>query len=526
MKPLKLTMCAFGPYSDKSKIDFENLWKTGVFLITGDTGAGKTTIFDAISFALYGEASGGRERRASKSFRSDYAKPEAETYVEFEFEHKGKRYTATRRPEYERPKKRGEGTVVSPATAALYEGQICLADKTTEVTELITRILGLDRKQFAMTMMIAQGDFLKILKAKSDERRDLFKKLFNTANYSELTERLKLKFSENEAERRSVQLKSEQALRTVEIDADFPQKTLLEYLLTTPAQTAALLDAIKELIEFEVQKRQNLETMQKRLSDQRDALLKAYEAARSINAQFDELDKNRAAAEQLNGQQAEINEKSTRLAKARKALNISPIEALYTGRCKDVNMLTETAGRLESAIKTQTELLSKLQTEFEVAQRQAECIDALNVRIQGLQECIPLLSSLEAALRDIKQLRSSFEQAYKVSTLADEAYINIKALYYSSQYGLIAQTLTEGEPCPVCGSTLHPAPAAMPESSATQEELEVAEARKTAQTNSLRRPKIGSTQSKRNMRAISVNLPKKRWPRIPRWSSSGGRLQT
>ena len=123
MKPLKLTMSAFGPYADITCVDFTLLGESGVFLVTGDTGAGKTTIYDAISFALYGEASGGSERRAGKSFRSDYASPDTETYVEFVFEQRGKHYKITRSPEYERRKKRGEGLYRADRTSTIKRAQ-------------------------------------------------------------------------------------------------------------------------------------------------------------------------------------------------------------------------------------------------------------------------------------------------------------------------------------------------------------------------------------------------------------------
>ena len=179
MKPVKLVMSAFGPYARKTEIDFEKLGDSGLFLITGDTGAGKTTIFDAISFALYGEASGGSERRASKSFRSDYASPADETYVEYTFRHKQDLWQLRRNPEYVRAKKVGDGTTKQAAYAELLHpdsGEVwCGVD---EVRAKVQQIIGLTRDQFSQTVMIAQGDFLKILNAKSDTRKQLFQKLF------------------------------------------------------------------------------------------------------------------------------------------------------------------------------------------------------------------------------------------------------------------------------------------------------------------------------------------------------------
>ena len=192
MRPLQLTMSAFGPYASVTNLDLSRLGSSGLYLITGDTGAGKTTIYDAISFALYGEASGGSERRAGKSFRSDYASIDTETYVEFVFEQKGRHYTITRSPEYERRKKRGEGTAKSAASVSLTcEETGDIKTRQDEVKAAVLDIIGLDRKQFAQTVMLPQGNFLAILNAATEERRTLFRQIFGTAVYSQLQEQLR-----------------------------------------------------------------------------------------------------------------------------------------------------------------------------------------------------------------------------------------------------------------------------------------------------------------------------------------------
>ena len=192
MKPIKLTMSAFGPYAGTAVVDFEKFRQNGVFLITGDTGAGKTTIFDGISFALYGISSGGRGRREVRSFRSDFASLTDETFVEFEFMHKGNTYRIKRNPDYERAKLRGEGTTKKAAFAEFecYETGENVSG-TDNVDKRIKALIGLDQEQFSQTVMIAQGDFMKILNAKSDERKTLFQKLFNTMDYEKIQYRLK-----------------------------------------------------------------------------------------------------------------------------------------------------------------------------------------------------------------------------------------------------------------------------------------------------------------------------------------------
>ena len=192
MRPLKLTMSAFGPYAGVMKLDFETLGTCGLYLITGDTGAGKTTIFDAISFALFGEASGGN--REPGMLRSKYADPSTPTEVTLTFRYAGKEYTITRNPEYMKPKTKGKdkGDAMTKQTAGatLTYPDGHLVTKPKEVNTAIRDILGLDREQFAQVAMIAQGDFLKLLLADTKQRQAIFRNIFHTNLYVELQDQL------------------------------------------------------------------------------------------------------------------------------------------------------------------------------------------------------------------------------------------------------------------------------------------------------------------------------------------------
>ena len=190
MKPEKLVISAFGPYADRTEIDFTKLGGQGIYLITGDTGAGKTTIFDAITFALYGEASG--QVRDSAMFRSKYAAEEIETYVEFLFSWRGKSYQVIRNPEYLARKKRGTGYTVRKSDATLvYPDERQPVTKAKEVTRAVTELLGLDYRQFTQIAMIAQGDFQKLLLAGTAQRGEIFRQLFHTELYQSLQLKLK-----------------------------------------------------------------------------------------------------------------------------------------------------------------------------------------------------------------------------------------------------------------------------------------------------------------------------------------------
>lgn len=190
MKPVRLIISAFGPYAEKTTIDFSHLGGRGLYLITGDTGAGKTTIFDAIAFALYGEASG--DVRRPDMFRSRYAKDSEATYVEFTFDYGSARYVVKRNPEYLRPKTKGAGYTVQKADAQLiYPDERQPVTKMKEVTKAVTELLGLDRRQFTQIAMIAQGDFQKLLLASTEERGGIFRQIFNTSLYQRIQEQLK-----------------------------------------------------------------------------------------------------------------------------------------------------------------------------------------------------------------------------------------------------------------------------------------------------------------------------------------------
>ena len=189
MRPLKLTVSAFGPYAGKVIMDLERLEEQGLYLITGDTGAGKTTIFDAITYALYGEPSG--SDRDPSMFRSKYAQPETPTQVELVFSYGGKIYTVRRNPEYERPAKKGGGTTIQKADAELALPDGRLVTKAREVNREIAGIIGLDRSQFSQIAMIAQGDFRKLLQADTKSRQEIFREIFKTRYYMVFQEKMK-----------------------------------------------------------------------------------------------------------------------------------------------------------------------------------------------------------------------------------------------------------------------------------------------------------------------------------------------
>ena len=199
MRPLKLTIAGFGPYAGTQELDFTSLGRSGLYLITGDTGAGKTTIFDAITFALFGEASGGD--RSADMLRSKYTKDADPTFVELTFAYGGKEYTVRRNPEYERAKTKGTGTTKQLAGAQLIYPDGHSVTKTKEVDQAVRDIIGLTREQFSQVAMISQGDFRKLLQADTKERQKIFRDIFGTGLYVSLQEQLKARAAELKAQR-------------------------------------------------------------------------------------------------------------------------------------------------------------------------------------------------------------------------------------------------------------------------------------------------------------------------------------
>lgn len=182
-------MSAFGPYAGQTTVDFDALGTTGLYLITGDTGAGKTTIFDAIAYALYGEASG--ETRESSMLRSKYAEPETPTFVELIFANGGRALHRAPQPRIyapENPRHRHD-RAESGRRATMPDGRVIT--KTREVTAAVTEVIGVDRAQFSRIAMIAQGEFRRLLLAQTDERKAIFRQIFRTGKYLALQNRLK-----------------------------------------------------------------------------------------------------------------------------------------------------------------------------------------------------------------------------------------------------------------------------------------------------------------------------------------------
>ena len=306
MRPLKLTLSAFGPYAGETVLELEKLGRGGLYLVTGDTGAGKTTLFDAITYALYDHSSGGV--REGAMLRCKYADPKTPTFVELEFEVNGARYTVRRNPEYTRPKVRGEGFTAEKADATLtYADGRPPVTKAKDVTAAVQEIIGLDYSQFSQIAMIAQGQFTKLLNASTEERSRIFRKLFRTQRYARLQDRLQEEASRLNQQRTAQNAKLDSLLSGVQYAPDDPDAAALAALSaqTEPETTLALLDAL--------------------LTRQTAAQETAAAALKQTETELDGLQQQLGAARQAAQLAAQLTEKQAALAAAVPALELSLI---------------------------------------------------------------------------------------------------------------------------------------------------------------------------------------------------------
>lgn len=478
MRPLNLTMSAFGPYAGQTTVDFSVLGTSGLYLITGDTGAGKTTIFDAITYALYGEASG--ESRESSMLRSKYAAPETPTFVELTFLNGGKTYTVRRNPEYTRPKTRGTGTTVQKADAELTMPDGRIITKARDVTAAVTDIVGVDREQFARIAMIAQGEFRKLLLAQTDERKAIFRQIFHTGQYQALQNRLKEEAAVLDRQCGELEAGLRQAAGSIRCDAPetLPDALDTDALLAAldtllHADEAALTQAQAEHAQTETQREQVLSDLGKAeaLEAARGKLAEAESAWTEAQA---EMKAAQAALDTATASQPEIQSRRQDITRLEDALRryeqLDTLRAQAEAERKRLAQkrsdLDAARARTDAAAKALETARGKLsgQPKLAVAAAQAgHAQDAAAQRCAQLaaletqrQQCAELETALTAA-------QAEYQKAAEAAQAALAHYGAQNRAYLDAQAGILARTLVPGQPCPVCGATEHPCPAAAPE---------------------------------------------------------------
>lgn len=498
MRPDKLIISAFGPYAGKVTVDLDKLGESGLYLITGDTGAGKTTIFDAITYALYGEPSGAT--RDVSMFRSKYAEPDTPTFVELYFTCKDKQYYVKRNPEYERPKTRGEGMATEKASVELHMPDKKIITNKKEVNTAITEIVGVDRNQFSQIAMIAQGDFLKLLLASTDERKKIFQKIFKTQRYSELQERLKADANRLKREYDTIKSSIEQYINGIACEEDSPLYQEVcnakREMLTTEETIELLERLIAEDEEKEKQISEEAEKLQRELDAVKERISKAEDVAK---AKVD-LEKNEAEAVAETQREKELTERleaeKQRLPEVKRlndeAAKIKALLLDYDELSDKQKKLSENEAFIKSAdesVKTAEKKLQEL-TEKKTALTEEgktlekageEKIIAENEKKEKEEEKSKfrkLLSSIDEAEGSREKFTAAnkvYAQKQELTEKLDAEYKKKRRSYLEAQAGILAENLQENMPCPVCGSTSHPQLATKPVDVPTKEELDLLE---------------------------------------------------
>ena len=479
MRPLRLTMSAFGPYAGKTELSLEQLGSRGLYLITGDTGAGKTTIFDAISFALFGEASG--DSRAADMLRSQYADAETPTQVELVFAYAGKTYTVRRSPEYERPAKRGDKLVTQKAEAELTLPDGRVITRLKDVDAQVQAILGVTRKQFSQIAMIAQGEFRRLLQANTKERMEIFRSIFKTEGYAALQQRLKTEASKARDDCAALRQSVQQYVSGIQCEAEHPLASrvaqaregqlpaeeilsLLEQLLAQDEQAAVVLaeslnqteqqlDAVGQKLrdaaaraERESQKKavqENLEQAEQR----QQAVQSTAQEARVLLPQAEEAKRQRVILEQQLPRYAELEQKQADLRKASRT--IQSCEKDLSEKKERLAVLTEEVTDLQEEAAG----LSDVSVDLAEAKHREEQQEQKKTALQNLQRQLEDYGKL---LDRLARAQEAYVAARETAEQRQAEYVHKNRAFLDAQAGILARDLTEGQPCPVCGSLHHP----------------------------------------------------------------------
>lgn len=484
MRPLRLTISGFGPYAGTQELDFSRLGTGGLYLITGDTGAGKTTIFDAITYALFGEASG--DSRDASMLRSKYAAPDAPTYVELTFDYGGKSYQVKRSPEYTRAKTRGTGNTKQAATAELIYPNGNVVTKLKEVNTAIRDIIGLTRAQFSQIAMISQGDFRKLLQAGTEERQKIFRDIFRTKFYDLLQSKLKENVLAVGREKDEISRSIGQYMRSVTCKEDsvyspdaekaragqLPMaefQKVLEAILKEDADTQKQLDSDLDAVEKELDAVKEQLTKAEACQKAKTELFGKQEQERALSTQLQEAKGAKDAAKDTEPQQREL---TNRLAQWELLLpkydDLNTLEAKLTTAKKDLAdamRKRETAQALQAQLNVEIQSLKEEYSQLSSAEAQKERfsnqLSNANDRKEKFTKLLSEIKSFNAEQEKLNELQQAFQAALATSSRLLQIYNDKNTAFLREQAGMMASNLEEGKPCPVCGSIHHPVLAAL-----------------------------------------------------------------
>ena len=486
MRPVYIRMSAFGPYAGIQELNMEELGAGGLYLITGDTGAGKTTIFDAITFALYGEASG--DSREAGMLRSKYADPSVPTEVELTFIYGAKTYKVCRNPEYERPTKRGTGMTMQKAEAELIYPDGRVVTKPKDVTAAVTEIMGVNREQFCQIAMIAQGKFRDLIEKGTTERQKIFREIFRTAPYQQVQDILKGKYRALERECETLRESVKQYIQGILWNKDASEETPVEEVMELlTEQNKADQEIQAGLFEELQQKEQVLQKIRSELERDRER--------KKRQKLYQELqDRRKAQREQITELQQRYREEQGKEPERRRlADEISRLESLMPqylhleelkkNERADQDEREKLSGKQRQYEAKQEELKGKIQEGREAGESLADAPEEyqkLLFESEKHQKYMERLQNLSKVILQYEKLQQNLlvkQQEYqtvrdRVQKKESEYRVKNQA-FLDEQAGILAQTLVEDQPCPVCGSIHHPAPAEQNPGAPSKDELEL-----------------------------------------------------
>lgn len=508
MKPVYLEMSAFGPYADRTAIDFTQFGSSGLYLITGDTGAGKTMIFDAVTFALYGAASG--SVRQADMFRSKYASENAETYVELTFLYGEKTYQVRRNPEYQRPAKRGKKMTMQKADAVFTspDGQVITGIKP--VTRAVEELLGIDRDQFVQIAMIAQGDFQRLLLASTQERSAIFRELFDTGFYKSFQDQVKERAAVLRKRYEKIQLSMRQYANGITCAEDSPEYPELHRIQSQKSEGLISAGEVEELLERileeDGEELQKIREEQDRCSRQIERLSRELGQAqnrRKTREQLEEslektqqelkkdgesLEQLRQALEHAEKQKPEIERLAAEIEAERPRLEDYQQQEQQEQQLKNLNERRKSLERNIAAGKKALEDQEKRREELTDETKKLQDVEVrleqlgrkkqeLQSEYQALDLILRMYGEAENGRRELEKKQAAYVEAWKEYEQKDHAYKEIQRAYLDAQAGLLAQELEDGVPCPVCGSCTHPSPARLLDDTVTKDSVERARKR-------------------------------------------------
>lgn len=498
MRPLKITMSAFGPYAGEVTLDMQKLGKSGIYLITGDTGAGKTTVFDAISYALYGEASG--NYRENTTLRSKYASADTPTFVELEFEYNNEIYKINRNPEYPRPNKRGEGFTKQSANAELVMPDGSVITKIKEVSAKVEEIIGINKNQFSQIAMIAQGDFRKLLNCETNERSKIFRKIFKTEPYHNIEIKLSSLFNELKRNREKEKSGIEQYINQLKCNENDTLSLELERAKSGDVLIEDVIKLAGEIINkdtLEYTKTQkNIESINEeiekinsniKLYEKQEATKKAYAKA---SAQLEELKTKRNDCEKAYKSAEAQRERLDDLTRKINLINSKMPKYDELKSLEDsINERAQSFEKSNNLLKLKQQEITLLEKEFDEKSKALEevkgadlLVQKLNVQKEEIKKKAEALKELKIEIdrckteqKNLKNAQSFAKSALDEYGALENEYNQIYIAFFNEQAGIIADELKDGEPCPVCGSTSHPNLARKSENAPSQADVESAQ---------------------------------------------------